>query len=193
MSSTAVRSTGRRWPAMRGQLHTAPVIYGDNAFIYLCNYFLPISLRETILRGTILELIIFLNLCVNFFPFYRYFVYFKRSFVKREDGRFIGYPSIDFYPDVYPLTYSIAEAYVQPNKFSMIREIDILCTLRGSKLMTTRQRVSDWVKDYGATRKVENIVTQQVLHQPLPLPPPPFRTFHLFYWAFNVYYLHRAR
>ena len=95
---------------------------------------------------------------------YRYFIYFKRSFVKRVDGQFIGYPSIDSYPDVYPLTYSIAEAYVQLNKFNLIssREIDILCTLRGSKLMTTRQRVSDWVKDYGATRKVENIVTEQV-------------------------------
>jgi len=91
-----------------------------------------------------------------------YFMYFKRSFVRREDGRFIGYPSIDTYPDVYPLTYSIAEAYVQPHSFNVQREIDILCTLRGSKLMTTRQRVSDWVALYGQTRNVQNIVTKQL-------------------------------
>ena len=62
---------------------------------------------------------------------------------------------------MYPLTYSIAEAYVQPHSFNVRREIDILCTLRGSKLMTTRQRVSDWVALYGQTRNVQNIVTKQ--------------------------------
>jgi hypothetical protein len=94
-----------------------------------------------------------------------YFMYFKRSFVRRSDGEFIGYPSIEWFPDVYPMTYSIAETYVQTNKFNFKREIEILCTLRtGLKKMTTRLRVSSWIAEYGETRNVQNIVTKQVFY-----------------------------
>eukprot|EP00596_Hydrurales_sp_CCMP1899_P000524 CAMPEP_0119038306 /NCGR_PEP_ID=MMETSP1177-20130426/7141_1 /TAXON_ID=2985 /ORGANISM="Ochromonas sp, Strain CCMP1899" /LENGTH=529 /DNA_ID=CAMNT_0007000705 /DNA_START=165 /DNA_END=1751 /DNA_ORIENTATION=+ len=89
-----------------------------------------------------------------------YFMYFKRSFVKRKDGKFFGYPHFNI-PDVYPMTYALAEAYLQHN-FNFNREIEILCTLRGSKSMTTRQRVQDWVAEYGNLRKVKNVVSKQV-------------------------------
>jgi hypothetical protein len=89
-----------------------------------------------------------------------YFMYFKRSFVKRKDGKFKEYPHFKI-PDVYPMTYALAEAYLQHN-FNFNREIDILCTLRGSKSMTTRQRVQDWVAEYGESRKVKNIISKQV-------------------------------
>jgi hypothetical protein len=89
-----------------------------------------------------------------------YFMYFKRSFVRRLDGDFKRYPHFA-QPDVYPMTYSIAEAYL-PTHFNFQREIDILCTLRGTKAMTTRMRVQTWVAEYGVSREIKQIVTEQV-------------------------------
>lgn len=89
-----------------------------------------------------------------------YYMYFKRSFVRRHDGIFQGYPHIA-QRDVYPLTYSIAEAYV-PHTFNHHREIEILCTLRGSKHMTTRLRAQEWVAEYGVARGIKNIISSQV-------------------------------
>ena len=90
-----------------------------------------------------------------------YYMYFKRSFVYRHDGTFQKYPHFKAGADVYPLTYPLAEAYVRPN-FNIIREIDILCTLRGSKAMSTRQRVQEWVKDYVDTNNITNAITKSV-------------------------------
>jgi len=89
-----------------------------------------------------------------------YFMYYKRSFVRRKHGRFLGYPHFKL-PDVYPMTYALAEAYTQ-HQFNFQREIDILCTLRGSKQMTTRQRVQEWVAEYGQARNVTNTISKQV-------------------------------
>lgn len=89
-----------------------------------------------------------------------YFMYFKRSFVRRTDGLFQGYPHLH-HKDVYPMTYAIAEAYL-PSHFNFKREIEILCTLRGSKHMTTRLRAQTWVAEYGIARNINNIVTEQV-------------------------------
>ena len=74
------------------------------------------------------------------------FLYFKRSFVRRKDGVFRGYPHLAK-RDVYPLTYSVAEAYIQ-SPFNQHRDIDILCTLRGSKKQSTRLRVQENVQKY---------------------------------------------
>ena len=57
--------------------------------------------------------------------------------------------------------YSLAEAYL-PLKFESDRNIEILCTLRGSKQMPTRQRVQDWIAEYGVSREITNIVTKQL-------------------------------
>lgn len=89
-----------------------------------------------------------------------YFMYFKRSFVRRLDGDFKRYPHFA-QPDVYPMTYAIAEAYI-PAQFNFQREIDILCTLRGTKAMTTRMRAQTWVAEYGVARGIKDIITSQV-------------------------------
>lgn len=90
-----------------------------------------------------------------------YNMYFKRSFVYRHDGLFTKYPHFKPDSDVYPLTYPLAEAYVRPS-FNIVREIDILCTLRGSKSMSTRQRVQEWVTEYVDVNKVANAITKSV-------------------------------
>ena len=74
------------------------------------------------------------------------FLFFKRSYVKRHDGIFQGFPHLKK-PDVYPLTYSIMESYIQ-SPMSRQRDIDILCTLRGSQQMPTRMRVQTSVQKY---------------------------------------------
>lgn len=89
-----------------------------------------------------------------------YYMYFKRSFVARRDGKFMGHPHLNR-PDVYPMTYAIAEAYIQ-TKFNFVREIEVLCTLRGNARMTTRQRVQTWVAEYTESRKLKNAITSQV-------------------------------
>jgi hypothetical protein len=101
-----------------------------------------------------------------------YHMYFKRSFVRRHNGVFQGYPHV-VQRDVYPMVYAIAEAYI-PHHFNNHREIEILCTLRGSVHMTTRLRVQEWVAEYGQTRAIKNIISSQVgvlwgfmLHFPL--------------------------
>lgn len=89
-----------------------------------------------------------------------YYMYFKRSFVRRTDGVFGGYPHLHQW-NVYPLTYSLAQAYI-PHHFNTKREIEILCTLRGSKAMSTRLRVQTWVAEYGKEKQIQNIVTGEV-------------------------------
>lgn len=89
-----------------------------------------------------------------------YFLYFKRSFVSRKNGKFVRYPHFSI-PDVYPMTYALAEAYLQ-HEFNFNRGIEILCTLRGSPAMSTRLRVQEWVAEYGASREVKNIISAQL-------------------------------
>jgi len=89
-----------------------------------------------------------------------YFMYFKRSFVRRTDGVFLSYPHKTQF-DVFPMTYGIAEAYV-PHFYNSKREIEILCTLRGHKTMQTRQRVQEWVAEYGKEKEIKNMVTSEV-------------------------------
>ena len=89
-----------------------------------------------------------------------YFLYFKRSFVTRKNGKFKNYPHFSK-RDVYPMTYALAEAYLQ-HQFNFHREIEILCTLRGSAAMMTRQRVQEWVAEYGVSREVKNIISAQL-------------------------------
>ena len=89
-----------------------------------------------------------------------YTLYFKRSFVSRSDGVFKNYPHFRV-PDVYPMTYALAEAYLQ-HHFNFDRDIEVLCTLRGSPQMATRLRVQNWVAEYGITREIKNIVSSQL-------------------------------
>lgn len=90
-----------------------------------------------------------------------YFLYFKRSYVGRRNGEFIKYAHAHKH-DIYPLTYPLAEAYIQL-KFNQVREIDIMCTLRGSKEMSTRLRAQEWVTEYVQARGITNAITGQVI------------------------------
>lgn len=89
-----------------------------------------------------------------------YSMYFKRSFVIRKNGQFKGYPHLKLY-NLYPLVYSISDKYI-PYKFTFKRDISILCTLRGSNAMPTRQRVSDWVKEYAHNNSLHNAIVSEV-------------------------------
>lgn len=107
------------------------------------------------------------------------FMMFKRSYNARRDGSFVSYPHVDR-RDVFPLTYAIAEAYsyrgtdlaADARAAAAVgagagagsggglslelasREVDIVCTLRGHRKMSTRQRVQDWVAEYAAERGI---------------------------------------
>ena len=86
-------------------------------------------------------------------PIWNY-MFFKRSYVRREDGVFIGYPHIAK-KDVFPMVYSIASGYIQEN-FNQHRHREIACTLRGSEKQTTRLRVQQWVAEYIKTKNLTN-------------------------------------
>jgi hypothetical protein len=65
--------------------------------------------------------------------------------------------------DVLPMTYTIAEAYVRSNFLTLRdRDIEIVCTLRGSKQDPTRLRVRQWVEEYIKARGITKSVAGQV-------------------------------
>ena len=85
-------------------------------------------------------------------------LYFKRSYVRRRDGAFGGYMpylKIDNSGMILPMTYTVAEAYINPKYIPYKqRELDLLCTLRGSKFDPTRSRVKQWVEEYARARGI---------------------------------------
>lgn len=91
-----------------------------------------------------------------------YNMYFKRSYVVRRGGIFQSFPHLNR-PDFYPITYSLAEAYIRP-QFNFKREMEIVCTLRGSKVQPARQRVQTWMEEYVKERAVERAVVGQVIY-----------------------------
>lgn len=86
-----------------------------------------------------------------------YFMFFKRSFVSRRDGNFLSFAHLDK-PDVYPLTYAVTDTYL-PQTFRRQRDLEIVCTLRGSKGMSTRLRVTDWLTEYVSLRGIDSSKT----------------------------------
>jgi hypothetical protein len=66
-------------------------------------------------------------------------------------------------PTIFPMTYTIAEAYVK-NLFTTMsqRELEIVCTLRGSNSDPVRLRVRQWVEEYAKARGVKNYVAGQI-------------------------------
>lgn len=75
-----------------------------------------------------------------------YYMYFKRSYIVRRGGVFQRFPHLQR-PDFFPITYSLADAYIRP-VFNFKREMEIVCTLRGSPVQPARQRVQTWVEEY---------------------------------------------
>ena len=93
-----------------------------------------------------------------------YYMMFKRSYVVRKRGHFKYFPHLDK-PDMYPMTYSLAEAYLRgPFSFAKDRKWEIVCTLRGSRQQPARLRVQDWLKEYVENRKIpeDKVVTGQI-------------------------------
>ena len=81
-------------------------------------------------------------------------LYFKRSFVKRRDGKFVGYmPYLLKHSAVLPMTYTIADAYVRP-KFNFLknRRYEVVTTLRGHAADPVRARVRGYVEEYCKAR-----------------------------------------
>jgi hypothetical protein len=112
-------------------------------------------------------------------PIWNY-MFFKRSYVRREDGVFIGYPHIAK-RDVFPMVYSIASGYIQES-FNQHRNREIACTLRGSEKQTTRLRVQQWVAEYIATKNLTNSTHGEVSSPLTPslFPSPSPHSLYLF-------------
>ena len=83
-------------------------------------------------------------------------LYFKRSFVRRSDGKFVGYmPYLLKHSGVLPMTYTIADAYVRP-KFNFLkdRQYEVVTTLRGHASDPVRARVRGFVEEYCKERNL---------------------------------------
>ena len=87
-------------------------------------------------------------------------MYFKRSFVARKNGKFEYFPHLER-PDMYAITYSLAEAYLRA-KYNVKREMEIVCTLRGSKQQPARLRVQEWLQEYVKANSVVNAIVGEV-------------------------------
>lgn len=83
-------------------------------------------------------------------------LYFKRSFVRRRNGEFMGYmPYLLKHSGVLPMTYTIVDAYVRPTyKFLKERDMEIVTTLRGHAHDPTRLRIRNWVEEYCKSRRI---------------------------------------
>lgn len=88
---------------------------------------------------------------------------FKRSYVRRSNGDFQGYMPYSRRPDIFPMTYTVAEAYVRTQYLPFRqRNIDLLCTLRGGQWDPVRLRIRQWVEEYGKARGLANYVAGEI-------------------------------
>ena len=94
-----------------------------------------------------------------------FLLYFKRSYVQRTGGRFRKYMDYLKKVSVLPMTYPVADAYVNPTFVTeKKRKIDISCSLRGSKQDPTRLKVRKWVDEFGMTHNL-NYAAKEVNHE----------------------------
>jgi hypothetical protein len=93
----------------------------------------------------------------------KFVLLFKRSYVRRQNGQFRGFMGYLPRTDILPMTYTIADAYVRP-AFNMLinRNLEILCTLRGSNADPVRLRVRQWVQEYAKARGVKSYSAGEV-------------------------------
>jgi hypothetical protein len=93
------------------------------------------------------------------------FMYFIRSSIRRNDGDFVGYPTVLTYDYVYPMTLPISETFLRHQILSISsssRETEVLGILGKVDLeqSKTRKRVVRWLSEYKADRPVENMITK---------------------------------
>jgi hypothetical protein len=93
-------------------------------------------------------------------------VYFKRSFVSRHRGIFQGYMRYVTNGNVFPMTYPSGDIYVRPryNSFDS-RDLEIVCTLRGSNHDPVRLRVREWIEEYVRARGIKQAVAGEINHE----------------------------
>ena len=88
---------------------------------------------------------------------------FKRSYVQRDNGKFGGYMNYAKDENVFPMTYTIADAYIRPEYLQYPkRDIQILCSLRGGDYDPVRLRVRQWVEEYGKARGLSKYVAGEI-------------------------------
>ena len=83
--------------------------------------------------------------------------YFKRSFVKKDDGGFEGWFEDPLPPRTYPMAYSVSDAYLhaEPN----VRDLDVVCTLRvGAGRYPARARALRWARRWAASRNASGFL-----------------------------------
>ena len=96
-------------------------------------------------------------------------LYFKRSYAVRNDGSFDGFTSYLHNDNVFPMTYTIMEAYVR-TKFNRYkdRNIEVMCTLRERTILnsfdSTRARILEYMKEYVVSRQLSNFIIGEVNH-----------------------------
>jgi len=79
--------------------------------------------------------------------------YFKRSYVRRSNGLFQGFMNYVSSLEVLPMTYTLMEAYVRSSLVpAPQRDLQLLCSLRGSGHDPVRLRVRQWVQEYAKAR-----------------------------------------
>jgi hypothetical protein len=86
------------------------------------------------------------------------FLLFKRSFVVRKKGIFRYYPHLNK-PDIFPMTYSVSDAYLKGRHQADDRSRLITCTLRGSRQQPARLRVQEWISEYVHMRQLHSDVS----------------------------------
>lgn len=94
----------------------------------------------------------------------KWLLYYKRSFVRRQNGAFRGYmPYLHHKGEVLPMTYTIMDAYIR-HTFPTMKErvMEIVSTLRATTSDPTRSRVVNWIKDYCDSRNVQKCVAGSV-------------------------------
>lgn len=95
-----------------------------------------------------------------------FILYFKRSYVRRHHGHFEGYMGYLHREEIFPMTYTIMEAYIRTT-FNRHRDrpFDIVSTLRGGPGDPARDRAVKWVMEYGKSRELKKWVAGQVNHE----------------------------
>ena len=87
--------------------------------------------------------------------------------MQRKNGIFKGVKSYakDLRRFVFPMTYMILEAYVNPEfPLRSIRDYEIVSTLRGGSFDPTRLRVRQFVEEYCRARGVSKFVAGEFNH-----------------------------
>jgi len=92
-----------------------------------------------------------------------FLLYFKRSYVRRSNGVFQGFMNYVRSLEVLPMSYTLMEAYVRPSLLpDSQRDLQLLCSLRGSSHDPVRLRVRQWVEEYAVARGLRSYRAGQV-------------------------------